>query len=478
MKLTNKEQIAETASKVISDLKALWSHRPNRVKPIKKNTWRRKLKALDLKLDRRQQEGTTRTVSDTTSRICFNCGQEYTGRFCPQCGQAGSWSRFSWRQAFLNLLDIWGLGSRPIFRTIRDLFWRPGYMVRDYLNGHRQYYFPPFKLLAVTLVILLFVTFLIKKALVLIGGSGVNLGDLGLDSVFQPILSLIEKHQISGPMAVFTDTIVWILKVLSQSLLYEWLFIAVFLVLCLWIAFRRVGTYNFVETYIFFVFLLCQQWILLIVQTLGIGICRVFELPALVTGAIQPTSFFGIVASVFGVIAILVSTVFYIYRCYLFFLDFRQFYGLNWKSTFWHLFLAALVAFWVFFFGMLLALCLTQENASDYLLALFIVILIPSAFIYASYYLRKNKAQVNQVVSWICKLSMLSVFGGVALYKNLDNANYTILSVAVLLLLYLVAAVALSLMPVVVYKKYHRTWLAFLPSLMLVGMIMLFRLIK
>ena len=55
----------------------------------------------------------------------------------------------------MNFLDIWGLGNRPMFRTLRELFWRPGYMVRDYLNGHRQFYFPPFKLLAVVIVFLI-----------------------------------------------------------------------------------------------------------------------------------------------------------------------------------------------------------------------------------------------------------------------------------------------------------------------------------
>ena len=63
----------------------------------------------------------------------------------------------------MNFLDILGLGNRPMFQTIRELFVRPGYMVRDYLNGQRQRYFPPFKMLAVMALLLVFVTWLTNQ---------------------------------------------------------------------------------------------------------------------------------------------------------------------------------------------------------------------------------------------------------------------------------------------------------------------------
>lgn len=53
-------------------------------------------------------------------------------------------------------LDVWGLGNRGMFRTIRDLSLRPGYMIRDYLQGMQMAYFPPFKMffLLITLALL------------------------------------------------------------------------------------------------------------------------------------------------------------------------------------------------------------------------------------------------------------------------------------------------------------------------------------
>jgi hypothetical protein len=77
---------------------------------------------------------------------CATCGTHYTGNFCPRCGQSQRIRRYSFKTAILNFLDVWGLGNRGMFRTIRDLLLRPGYMIRDYLSGMQMAYFPPFKL--------------------------------------------------------------------------------------------------------------------------------------------------------------------------------------------------------------------------------------------------------------------------------------------------------------------------------------------
>jgi len=79
-------------------------------------------------------------------RTCQSCGTVYMGNFCPRCGQAARVGRFSFKTAFFLFLDIWGIGNRGMFRTIRDLMLRPGYMIRDYVGGRQSSYFPPFKM--------------------------------------------------------------------------------------------------------------------------------------------------------------------------------------------------------------------------------------------------------------------------------------------------------------------------------------------
>ena len=78
---------------------------------------------------------------------CATCGTHFEGNYCPRCGQSAQMGRYSFKKAFLLFLDVWGVGNRGMFRSIRDLLLRPGYMIRDYLRGMQMAYFPPFKML-------------------------------------------------------------------------------------------------------------------------------------------------------------------------------------------------------------------------------------------------------------------------------------------------------------------------------------------
>ena len=78
---------------------------------------------------------------------CLTCGTHYVGNFCPRCGQSAKIGRYSFKKALLLFIDVWGMGNRGMFRSLRDLILRPGYMIRDYLNGMQMAYFPPFKML-------------------------------------------------------------------------------------------------------------------------------------------------------------------------------------------------------------------------------------------------------------------------------------------------------------------------------------------
>ena len=88
---------------------------------------------------------------------CATCGTHFEGNYCPRCGQSAKIGRYSFKKALLLFLDVWGVGNRGMFRSLRDLILRPGYMIRDYLRGMQMAYFPPFKMffLLFTLTILI-----------------------------------------------------------------------------------------------------------------------------------------------------------------------------------------------------------------------------------------------------------------------------------------------------------------------------------
>lgn len=97
---------------------------------------------------------------------CVTCATAFRGNFCPRCGQSAKIQpRMSFWKTFLLFIDVWGIGNRGMFRTLRDLLFRPGYLIRDYIRGHRSAYFPPFKLL-----------FLLTTLSILVG-HGWNLGN-------------------------------------------------------------------------------------------------------------------------------------------------------------------------------------------------------------------------------------------------------------------------------------------------------------
>ena len=80
-------------------------------------------------------------------RHCHNCGTEFSDNFCPRCGQRAEVGRVGWRSIRNNIALLWGLDSRSLSCTLVQLLGRPGYLVRDYISGHRQVSFPPVKML-------------------------------------------------------------------------------------------------------------------------------------------------------------------------------------------------------------------------------------------------------------------------------------------------------------------------------------------
>lgn len=89
---------------------------------------------------------------------CATCNTRFKGNFCPRCGQSSRIGRYSFKIALINFIDVWGLGNRSMLRTIRDLIFRPGYMIRDYLKGMQMAYYPPFNMFFILAAVSIFVT--------------------------------------------------------------------------------------------------------------------------------------------------------------------------------------------------------------------------------------------------------------------------------------------------------------------------------
>ena len=120
--------------------------------------------------------------------VCATCGTHFEGNYCPRCGQSAKIGRYSFKKAFLLFLDVWGVGNRGMFRTLRDLILRPGYMIRDYLRGMQMAYFPPFKMF----FLLFALSFLIDSGLNI---QGVNRKEHEKEEATEIVQKLVGQDQ-------------------------------------------------------------------------------------------------------------------------------------------------------------------------------------------------------------------------------------------------------------------------------------------
>jgi hypothetical protein len=81
--------------------------------------------------------------------ICKNCNQQFEGNYCNNCGQSANTHsiniHFLWHDIQEGLFHF----ERGILFTIKELFIRPGYTIREFLDGKRVKHFKPISFLII-----------------------------------------------------------------------------------------------------------------------------------------------------------------------------------------------------------------------------------------------------------------------------------------------------------------------------------------
>ena len=95
----------------------------------------------------------TETQAEIRTTHCLNCGTDFEGKFCPECGQNAETGRFTMRFIYENLLAAFISKDGGIWFTLKNLFTRPGEMIVEILNGKRRRYFSPFPMLFFVLTV-------------------------------------------------------------------------------------------------------------------------------------------------------------------------------------------------------------------------------------------------------------------------------------------------------------------------------------
>lgn len=117
----------------------------NKIFAVLKRSWRKYLVFVE--------RGTPTATLPSDEAECQYCGHVFRGNYCPRCGQSRAVGAKAmtvartFREAYPQL-------SNNYIRTLLQLIFRPGYMVRDYLRGHRVIYRSPLNALVITMSIM------------------------------------------------------------------------------------------------------------------------------------------------------------------------------------------------------------------------------------------------------------------------------------------------------------------------------------
>ena len=85
-----------------------------------------------------------------SSASCANCSQELSGKYCSNCGQKAETHRLNWHFLWHDVQHGLFHFDKGVTFTIKELFTRPGYSIKEFLDGKRVNHFKP-----VSLVVLL-----------------------------------------------------------------------------------------------------------------------------------------------------------------------------------------------------------------------------------------------------------------------------------------------------------------------------------
>ncbi len=273
--------------------------------------------------------------------VCKNCGHSFAGNFCPQCGQDAKVGPLRVVDIPKNIFGAFfnidgGFGS-----TLRQLVTRPGYLIRDFLQGKRARYFRPFQTLFVLAAIYILVAMVFNpKAMEELdlstetttetnAGEGAKAEEE--ENIMAWLFGIEEDEEIVGP-GLLRNTLDTLGDLYNGNKVFNILFGIIFVALAYRKAFKKKVTgvhYNFVE-YIFIATYIEVQilmyGILILPFNSDANIHRSDDLPTLVTLAIY---------------------------CY----NFKQLFGMSWKMTVWRTLWGSAIM-WIYFFIFVLGIML------------------------------------------------------------------------------------------------------------------------
>lgn len=81
--------------------------------------------------------------------VCKNCNHAFESQFCGQCGQDAHTHQINAHFLWHDIQHGFFHFDKGILFTLKELFTRPGFSIKDYLNGKRVKHFKPLSLVII-----------------------------------------------------------------------------------------------------------------------------------------------------------------------------------------------------------------------------------------------------------------------------------------------------------------------------------------
>lgn len=173
------------------------------------------------------------TVPDNN---CLNCDESVSGNYCSNCGQKFQPTKLPLRIYLEDTVETLFNVDNRVFKTLKDLFLRPGKITKEYISGHRATYLPPLRIYISISILYFFLAIITESTQVFLVNLGSEEYDPGFAKLLQtamfilvPLFALIVKWFHRKRNSFYVEYLIFSLHIhsvwfllLSFSIIASW----------------------------------------------------------------------------------------------------------------------------------------------------------------------------------------------------------------------------------------------------------------